>query len=203
MHEPFGAVSVRRRLYKSVGCSHSVGVHDRNSRLTQDGFSSRRAGNIWFFATDDQHFYANSGMHRILLLYSIIVLSISGCGTMANLQGQEHLFISPPGVRKPQIYGGVSRHIELVQGIAKMYSENARSIDPGFHDYSSLTYLLPFVAAFTAIDTPVSAAADTLSIPIVIHKRQHWKKAETKVLDADAGGTQHGTNTAAFGTPSQ
>ena len=64
------------------------------------------------FTPDARHFHTSSVMDRLLVLFSLFVLSTSGCATMANVEGKEYLFFAPGGVRKPQIYGGVIRHVE-------------------------------------------------------------------------------------------
>lgn len=41
----------------------------------------------------------------------VVLMSSLGCGTMANLEGKDLAFISLPGVRKPEVYGGVRNDV--------------------------------------------------------------------------------------------
>jgi len=110
---------------------------------------------------------------------------------MANLEGKEYLFIDPGGVRKPQIYDDVARHFELIHECLETCSEGTSALEI-FDSPINLTYALGYTA-FVTIDTPISASADTLTIPLVLYERQHWNKAEVPIFHADVGGAQHHT----------
>ena len=123
-------------------------------------------------------------MDRLLVLFSMFVLSISGCATMANVEGKEYLFIAPTGVRKPQIYGGVIRYVEWTKQLIDNHHDN----DVPYHA-SDIVLGLPYYA-FWAVDMPASAVADTLTIPVVVLMRPHWNKAEVPTLEDDVGDAQ-------------
>ena len=111
-------------------------------------------------------------MYR-LLLAAAVAFTITGCGTMANLQGKEYVFLSADGVRKPRIFGGV-----MVWTDAMKELEFDDDRDESFSLGQSLS-LLPLGllhCGFVAVDISASAVADTLTIPVVIVLRQHWEK---------------------------
>ncbi len=49
-----------------------------------------------------------------ILLAVILTLSVAGCGTMANLEGQQYPFLSPPGFKPVRVYGGVRNDFDWV-----------------------------------------------------------------------------------------
>ena len=89
-------------------------------------------------------------------LLCVSLATFSGCGTLANLEGKEYALISPRYAQKPQYYGGVRNDLRW------MNPESKEQFDLT-EDWDKATAL----TAFWLPDLPLSAAADTVSLPAV------------------------------------
>lgn len=87
-----------------------------------------------------------------IILSIILVLTVTGCGTLANLQGKRHAFLSVGGQKPVRLYGGVRNDIDWV---SKMVSN-----PDGF--------VVPVVGYFALIDPALSFVGDTVTLPVAI-----------------------------------
>ena len=81
---------------------------------------------------------------------------------MANLEGKEYMFLSPSRVREPQVFGGVRNDLRW---IGNSIAYDSPSDVPG-HVLGSVVFIA---------DLPLSAAADTVTLPLVAH--QQWNRS--------------------------
>ena len=82
------------------------------------------------------------------------------------------MFIAPSEVQKPRYFGGVVFWSDVITEII----DNRHEFESGMLlDYP---FRIPFFA-FIAVDIPLSAAADTLTLPIVAIERGYWKNIST------------------------
>lgn len=106
-----------------------------------------------------------------IVIFMIGLTAISGCGTLANMQGREYLLMGPT-VREPRVYGGVQNHlVRMKEPITR--DDSPPSIISDISDY--LTY--SFVTTFVLIDVPLTIVGDTVTLPFVIAK-QHQSESD-------------------------
>jgi uncharacterized protein YceK len=119
-------------------------------------------------------------------LAAVLVVGLSGCGTVANCIGVN-------GVPARTIYGGVRqdaengcRHLgEAFFGPAPSFSAMPKPPNAA-GDLASKTFCAACGVGMLAVDLPVSAIADTLTLPVTVpatlmkktpdRKRKHRKK---------------------------
>lgn len=102
--------------------------------------------------------------NRWFSLILSLALLLSGCGTLANLDGSTG-FMSLPGQRPSRMYGGVRNEIDGLMSIDGLV----------WGEHSLPPAELPFVAVgatLTLADIPVSFVADTLTLPIVLQQQR-------------------------------
>jgi uncharacterized protein YceK len=87
------------------------------------------------------------------IVLAVCVVSLSGCGTFANL------VVVSPDTGEKKVYGGVMQDFKAVGCNVK----DAWASDSGSGWLSNC-----FAVGFLAIDTPVSAVADTMTLPLTI-----------------------------------
>ena len=90
---------------------------------------------------------------------TFLSVSISGCGTMANLQGMEYMFISLPGENPVRVYGGVRKDIEFI-------AHNVRN--PPIDDPIEVVVCGIPVVGFAIVDPVLSFVGDTITLPYVL-----------------------------------
>ena len=96
-------------------------------------------------------------------LIALLVLCFTGCGTMQNLEGKEHVFLSSPGQKPVRIYGGVRNDLEwLAEGI-RTDSDSSITYDP-----IEYVYGIPIIGYLGVIDPVLSLVADTATLPFVL-----------------------------------
>jgi uncharacterized protein YceK len=106
---------------------------------------------------------------RIAVLVASFALSLSGCGTVANLKTGE-----------PELYGGVQHDWQLLQTPQQQPSGiGIRNLGP----------LVLFV------DMPLCFVADTLTLPVAIVE---WHRSEERKDGSDRAGTGNAVVPAAF-----
>jgi uncharacterized protein YceK len=86
---------------------------------------------------------------RITVLLAISAISMSGCGTIANLQ-----------TGKPDFYGGVQKDVELLQ------TPRPQPQGIGIRNLGALVLF---------VDLPLSVVGDTLTMPLAIYE---WHRGE-------------------------
>lgn len=94
------------------------------------------------------------------LFVVVFLLACSGCGTMSNLHGKEYALLSMPCVREPRIFGGVRNDVRWL-GNSISY-DTPQDIPPQL-----------LGSAICIADLPLSAAADTITLPLVAHQRRN------------------------------
>jgi uncharacterized protein YceK len=84
----------------------------------------------------------------------IAAASLSGCGTLRNLSGVEQ--------PSRTVYGGVQQDLHVTDQVFR-----GEALPP---DQNQLQQVIAnaFAAAYLAVDLPLSAVADTLSLPITM-----------------------------------
>lgn len=87
----------------------------------------------------------------------LLALALPGCGTLANLNGKEYPLLSPPAEYEPRIYGGVRNDLRWLGDFATL--GDVPEFFPG-----SLIF---------AADLPLSAAADTITLPLIFRQRRN------------------------------
>ncbi|TWU12160.1 hypothetical protein CA54_09780 [Symmachiella macrocystis] len=110
-----------------------------------------------------------------ILLAVILTLSVAGCGTMANLEGQQYAFLSPPGFKPVRVYGGVRNDFDWVyagfndsetDGDAQDNSD--RLSTQILEDPISVAGGMTALGYFAVVDPVLSFVADTITLPYVI-----------------------------------
>jgi uncharacterized protein YceK len=111
----------------------------------------------------------NIEMMSSKLTLALMLTGLTGCGTMANLDGREYALISLPGQVKPRPFGGVARDAEWMLGL--------RGRDTGATDASRATPGVPSVRdtlaliaieGFFVVDLPFSLVGDIVTLPKTI-----------------------------------
>jgi uncharacterized protein YceK len=106
----------------------------------------------------------------IRLAVVLAAACLGGCGTMENLVG----IVGDHGDR--EVYGGVVHSVEFARYTTKEVTEHAAK---GVTDLDNLITLPLMTSAsvyFWGVDTPLSAVADTLTLPItIVPVLEHWK----------------------------
>jgi hypothetical protein len=90
---------------------------------------------------------------KAAFLAVLVVVSLSGCGTVCNLAGG---IIHPES--EPRVYGGVVKDLEVID----------RSINAPPNSMGGDVRLAPFLLALAVGDPILSFVADTLTLPITI-----------------------------------
>lgn len=93
----------------------------------------------------------------------LTALSVGGCGTMANLDGKEYPFISLPYIRQPEPFGGVANDARW----AKEQIDMASTTD------ALCPLHLATAVFFGAVDCPISAVADVVTLPGTLGSPPH------------------------------
>ena len=116
------------------------------------------------------------------LLFPILIIALSGCGTTACLDlAQEDPKVEP-------IFGGIRTDINCIIGVKRVKTEDAskRHIQYLFSNIGDEWIAKPFVV----IDLPFSFAADIVTLPYtIVWTIQHRPLPEKKRIDSDATGT--------------
>jgi len=110
-----------------------------------------------------------------ILLAVILTLSVAGCGTMANLEGQQHAFISPPGQKPVRVYGGVRNDFDWVsagfdnsESDGDAQNNSDRLSTQLLEDPIGVAGGMTALGYFAVVDPVLSFAADTITLPYVI-----------------------------------
>lgn len=108
-------------------------------------------------------------MSRIACLCGVVLLS--GCGTLANLNGKVGSNIFHPGAgsknNPPQVYGGVRRSTEWLKDDVESEPKTLQSaVRPG--------------RILLATDTIASGVADTVTLPYVVGKKWNANQADSE-----------------------
>lgn len=138
-----------------------------------------------------------------ILLPFILLISFSGCGTMANLNGQKYAFISRGGQKPVRIFGGVRNDIDwIAEGVG--FPESERQVDEveGRPRIANLTenpiglvFGLPIFGYFAVIDPALSFAGDVVTLPQVLEKiREQGDSWATPVADVEMPGLNQPTD---------
>jgi uncharacterized protein YceK len=117
------------------------------------------------------------GRAALALAVALAVALVSGCGTMMNFAHQ--------GWDKSSVYGGVGWDVKLIPAFADGTLWNGVEEEP----FSLKAYMI----TLTALDVPLSAAADTLTLPLTIAatvKRESAKGTADKPSGATPVETQ-------------
>ena len=101
-------------------------------------------------------------------LAAVLATALSGCGTLVNCA-------NPEGKSPRAIYGGVRLdarngmdHLnEAFSGNAPSFSKLPKPPDPA-RDFAVKTFCAGCGIAMLAVDLPVSAVADTLTLPVTV-----------------------------------
>lgn len=113
-------------------------------------------------------------------LAAVLAVGLSGCGTVVNC-------VSVNGPAARSIYGGVrqdaangSRHLtEAFTGPAPSFSEMPKP--PSFgSDLASKSFCAACGVCMLAVDLPVSAVADTVTLPVTVTSTLMKKNANPK-----------------------
>jgi uncharacterized protein YceK len=98
------------------------------------------------------------GIQAAVCLIVAVTGILSGCATVVNLKEGYSFELKPSGGSSPPktVYGGVIRDVTSIQDALKMESDNP------FHEIVFKAVAVPIFAA----DIPLSAIADTLTLPI-------------------------------------
>lgn len=99
-------------------------------------------------------------MRRVLASFTLVAMLLStssGCGTVANLKGEEPWLLGPAPQRQMTPFGGVDNDLRWM----------ARGIEPDVIEPG------PIVAG--AIDLPLSLAGDLLTLPWTTY---HWLNSD-------------------------
>lgn len=113
-------------------------------------------------------------------LAAVFAATLSGCGTMGNC-------FEVNGAPARAIYGGVAKdahegtqHLtEAFHGPAPSFSKVPQPPDAG-RDFAVKTICAGWGAALLAVDLPVSAVADTLTLPVTVPATLSKKKPNAK-----------------------
>jgi len=110
------------------------------------------------------------------LLLVILTVSVTGCGTMANLEGKRYAFISAPGQKPVRLYGGVRNDFDWVSegfGIPESERHTANNSDIRraasiIEDPVGVAVGVPVLGYFAVVDPVLSFVGDTITLPHVI-----------------------------------
>jgi uncharacterized protein YceK len=113
-------------------------------------------------------------------LLSVLASALGGCGTVVNC-------VNGDGAAPRTIYGGVkqdaqngSRHLaEAFSGPAPTLGQMPQPPDPG-RDFLVKTFCAGCGIGMLAVDLPVSAVADTLTLPLTVPSTLMKKKNDPK-----------------------
>ena len=114
-------------------------------------------------------------------LAAVFAAAVSGCGTVGNC-------INVNGAPACAIYGGVSQdarqgtqHLnEAFSGPAPSFSKIPQPPDAG-RDFVVKTFCAGWGTALLAVDLPISAVADTLTLPVTVPASLMKKKPNAKI----------------------
>jgi hypothetical protein len=98
------------------------------------------------------------GMLRYLLVLVPVAL-VSGCGTMANVDGRSFAMLGPPD-REPRPFGGVANDFRWVR------EQTERVVAP--EDLGAVPLNVASACYFGVIDLPMSLIGDLLTLPALI-----------------------------------
>lgn len=101
---------------------------------------------------------------RFLLPGLLVLPCFAGCGTMANLEGCQHVILSRPCQVKPRPFGGVANDLKWMLG-----TREADAVSFSFQDFrpSNLVPALAIEALYIA-DLPLSLIGDVITLPKTI-----------------------------------
>jgi uncharacterized protein YceK len=113
-------------------------------------------------------------------LAAVLAAALAGCGTAVNC-------FNGKGVGACAIYGGVKQdavngtsHLaEAFSGPAPSFSEMPKPPSPA-RDFVAKSFCAGCGVAMLAVDLPVSAVADTLTLPVTVPATLRKKKPDSK-----------------------
>ncbi len=113
-------------------------------------------------------------------LAAVLAVGLSGCGTVVNC-------FNVNGAAARSIYGGVrqdaangTRHLgEAFSGPAPSFTKMPKPPDP-VNDFASKSFCAVCGVGMLAVDLPVSAVADTLTLPVTVPATLMKKSANPK-----------------------
>jgi uncharacterized protein YceK len=134
---------------------------------------------------------------RRVAAWLVVVLTPAavGCGTFINLIPEHHKY-GRPGPRPLKVYGGVQTDFDFgTETMAKAFQgEQPRSLGP-VAKVLGAGYIAGMGAWFLVVDLPLSAVADTLTLPVTIPAAMKNDQA-----DAQTGNRTESGHTAALGS---
>ncbi|MCA9068096.1 MAG: hypothetical protein KDA84_04200 [Planctomycetaceae bacterium] len=104
-------------------------------------------------------------MRSVFIAMSI--LSVSGCGTLANVQGMEGMLISAPGVEPVRVYGGVRKDFELIAEVVGS-PETDDDTENNWDNPIEVAVGIPLIGYFAVVDPVLSFVGDTITLPYVL-----------------------------------
>lgn len=105
----------------------------------------------------------------------LLIIGLSGCGTLQNLRGARYVFISGSGERPVRVYGGVRNDLEWAAEALGANISASGSDEPSGGMWKSLgreplgvASCLPLLCFLGVVDPVFSFVGDTLTLPFVL-----------------------------------
>lgn len=126
--------------------------------------------------------------HYLSIALTLLLLaSITGCGTMANLNGQRYAFISRGGQKPVRVFGGVRNDLDWIsEGVGLPESQNQptganakRKVASVTEDPLGLAFGVPIFGYFATVDPALSFVGDVITLPDVLAKIREESSQKT------------------------